>query len=105
MFPTLRGKLWNFWCSSAIRGSGPALDDAAEIATHKMGVIVEIKSPVHSPGIERVVAHALQNNGTAHVLNYGGDSVALWSANGKVQDTFANQRLSTHDDGGRSPSR
>lgn len=33
---------------------------------------------------------AYYNQGTANVLNNGGDSVALWSAQGSLQDTFAN---------------
>lgn len=40
------------------------------------------------PGTNR--ADAYYNNGTANVLNNGGDSVALWTGNGNLQDTFAN---------------
>nr|WP_255459733.1 glycerophosphodiester phosphodiesterase family protein [Micrococcus sp. TA1] len=37
----------------------PHFDAAAEIATRNTGVFIEIKSPVNSPGIEKVVAEAL----------------------------------------------
>lgn len=40
----------------------PHLDDAAEVATVKTGVYIEIKSPVNSPGIEQVVADELRND-------------------------------------------
>ena len=40
----------------------PHLEDAAEIATVKTGVYIEIKSPVNSPGIEQVVADALRSD-------------------------------------------
>lgn len=40
------------------------------------------------PGTNR--ADAYYNNGTVNVLNNGGDSVALWTGNGNLQDTFAN---------------
>lgn len=40
------------------------------------------------PGTNR--ADAYYNNGTANVLNNGGDSVALWTGDGNLQDTFAN---------------
>ena len=40
----------------------PHFNDAAKIANNKIGVFIEIKSPVNSPGIEKVVADSLQNN-------------------------------------------
>lgn len=40
----------------------PHLDDAAEIATVKTGVYIEIKSPVNSPGVEQIVADELLND-------------------------------------------
>lgn len=40
----------------------PHLDDAAEVATVKTGVYIEIKAPVNSPGVEQVVADELRND-------------------------------------------
>lgn len=40
----------------------PHLDDAAKVATVNTGVYIEIKSPQNSPGIEQVVADALDEN-------------------------------------------
>jgi glycerophosphoryl diester phosphodiesterase len=40
----------------------PHLDDAAKIATVNTGVYIEIKSPTNSPGIEQVVADALDQD-------------------------------------------
>ncbi|WP_309072492.1 glycerophosphodiester phosphodiesterase family protein [Arthrobacter sp.] len=40
----------------------PHLDAAAEVATVKTGVYIEIKSPVNSPGIEQVVADELRTD-------------------------------------------
>ncbi|WP_299168222.1 glycerophosphodiester phosphodiesterase family protein [uncultured Arthrobacter sp.] len=40
----------------------PHLDDAADVATVKTGVYIEIKAPVNSPGIEQVVADELRND-------------------------------------------
>ncbi|MEX5296302.1 glycerophosphodiester phosphodiesterase family protein [Kocuria sp. CPCC 205268] len=40
----------------------PHLDDAAKIATVNTGVYIEIKSPTNSPGIEQVVADALEQD-------------------------------------------
>ncbi|MFE7630558.1 glycerophosphodiester phosphodiesterase, partial [Kocuria sp. NPDC057446] len=40
----------------------PHLDDAAKIATVNTGVYIEIKSPTNSPGIEQVVAEALDQD-------------------------------------------
>ncbi|MEX5297451.1 glycerophosphodiester phosphodiesterase family protein [Kocuria sp. CPCC 205292] len=50
----------------------PHLDDAARIATVNTGVYIEIKSPTHSPGIEQVVADALeQDQDWARLLEAG----------------------------------
>ena len=35
-------------------------------------------------------AESFYNDGTASVLNNGGDSVALWTPQGQLQDIFAN---------------
>jgi glycerophosphoryl diester phosphodiesterase len=40
----------------------PHFDDAAAAASKRTGVFIEIKSPVNSPGIERVVADNLAND-------------------------------------------
>lgn len=40
----------------------PHLDDAAQVATGRTGVYIEIKSPVYSPGVEQVVADELRND-------------------------------------------
>ena len=40
----------------------PHLDDAAKVATVNTGVYIEIKSPTNSPGIEQVVADALEQD-------------------------------------------
>lgn len=50
----------------------PHFDDAARIATVNTGVYIEIKSPKNSPGIERVVADALAEDGVwAKLLQAG----------------------------------
>lgn len=40
----------------------PHLDDAARIGTRATGVYIEIKTPVNSPGVEQVVADALESD-------------------------------------------
>ena len=95
----------------------PHFNDAAKIANNKIGVFIEIKSPVNSPGIEQVVADALQNdrdwnrllrNGQIEVLGFDAVSnqrfaqlapeVPLQQLIGTVPDSATLAQIATYAD-------
>ncbi|MDN3462812.1 glycerophosphodiester phosphodiesterase family protein, partial [Kocuria sp. APC 4018] len=67
----------------------PHLDDAAAVAGDRIGVFIEVKSPENSPGIEQVLADALQRkpewqplvrDGRVEVLGYDAASNRAFAA-------------------------
>ena len=79
--------------------TGHNLDVSGYIIRDAANNVLEIGDGyVLAPGAELRVytgpgtnsADAYYNGGTASVLNNGGDSVALWSPQGQLQDVFAN---------------
>ncbi|MGM0928267.1 MAG: glycerophosphodiester phosphodiesterase family protein [Actinomycetota bacterium] len=79
--------------------TGHNLDVSGYIIRDAANNVLEIGDDyVLAPGAELRVytgpgtnsADAYYNGGTASVLNNGGDSVALWSPRGQLQDVFAN---------------